>query len=116
MSRKSKTPKSIHPDILRIQELESLEYDELTDTQFEELETLRHIRKEAQVLSIPRPTCCKEIQEYPAVHFAIDYMNEEGLDTSKAPGDWTITIPEMYFNRMHRPREWFRNKPKMRSS
>lgn len=28
-----------------------------------------------------------------------------------APGNWTISIPEIYYQRMHRDLKWFKNKP-----
>jgi hypothetical protein len=38
-------------------------------------------------------------------------MNDEGKDSSEAPGNWTISIPEIYYQRMHRDLKWFKNKP-----
>jgi len=109
---KKKKERKIHPEIIKLQELRRLEEDDkLTEEQGYEMDRLQTSRRQARVTLAPSLKCCKEIQDYPAVFFKIDYRNKEGKNSLEAAGGWHIEIPQVYDRDFYRTREWFANLP-----
>lgn len=94
-------------DRKRYEELFDKEQDEeLSDKEYHELDSLRSALDFEQAMSVPRPKCCKEAQEYPAITFSVDY------DKDPVEGKWYISTNEHLCSRLSiRNRFFYENRP-----
>lgn len=100
---------NIHPDIIKLKELEEKEEnDELIGDDFYQIDSLQIKRKLDGSKLIPTPKCCKTIQEYPVVWFCLNY-NQDGKNSLEVDGKWHITIPDN--PRIKRSYDWYRDFP-----